>query len=102
MLPLLCIFQRGFAALTLIVFQFGQDQGQFGIRQEHGLAVLGVNTGNRLAPVPLTGKNPLTEVVIGLSSCNTGLLQLDGDGLLGLFHSQSGEFLGVNELATLA
>ena len=48
-------------------------------------------------------KGELYEImVVVLSSGNACVLQLDGDGFLGLFHSQAGELLGVNELAALA
>ena len=101
-LPLGGVFQRRLTVASLVILQLRQDQGQLVVGQEVGLSVVGIHAGNRLAPIPLTGENPLPEMVVDLSSGHAGLFQLAGDGLLGLLHRQAGELFGVDEPAALA
>ena len=56
---------------------------------------------NRLSPITLSCKYPLSEMVVDLSSCNSHFHQFFCNGFLCLFYSKPAKFLRVNKLTAL-
>ena len=101
-LPLLGVFQRGLPVLSFIILQFGEDQGQLVVRQGIQAAVFRVDDRDGFAPVALPREDPFAEVVVDRALCDAHLLELRGDGLLGLLDGQPGKLLAVDQPAALA
>ena len=66
------------------------------------ISVLTVNNRNWLAPVTLTSKDPLTEVIIYGSLCDAHFFKLLSDSFLSFLNSQTCELLGIYELIALS
>ena len=66
------------------------------------LSVLAMYHRNRLTPITLARKNPLTEVIIYGSLSNTLLLQFCSNCLLCFFNSETGELFGIHQLTAFA
>ncbi len=58
--------------------------------------------GNGLAPVTLTGENPLSEVVVNGSLCYTHLFEFGCDGLFCFFNGKTRELFGIDEFAAFS
>ena len=57
---------------------------------------------NRLTPIALSRKYPLSEVVVDFLSCHSHINKLFCDCFLSLFYSKSAKFFRIHKLAALA
>ena len=73
--------QGAFAVVGgLVGFHHRQHQGQLAFGQSHPAALLAVHQGDGLAPVALTGEDPVAQLVVDLLVAQAALLQPCGHG----------------------
>ena len=65
------------------------DEGKLFIGKHMDLAILAVYDGYRFAPVSLSCKDPLSEVIVNCTLCNAHLFKLDCDSLFSLLNSHA-------------
>ena len=92
--------QGGFAGLgRLVVFHLGQQQGQILFIQGHHAAVRAVHNRDGLAPIALTGKHPVAQLIVDLALAKAMLLRVVDGCLLGLSHGHAVKEAGVDHRA---
>ena len=85
----------------LIALDLGQQQGQLALVHRLPAAFLTVDHGDRLAPVTLTGEDPVAQLEVDLGLADLLLLQPLGDDGDGVLNSQTVQELGVDHDAGL-
>ena len=89
LLPLCRILKRCLSVLALVVLKFRKNKRKFIIIKHMNFSIFKVYNRNRLAPVSLSCKNPLTEMVICFLAGHTHLNKLIRNGSLGFLNSKS-------------
>ena len=85
----------------LVALHLGEEQGQLVLRQGLPAAFLAPDHGDGLAPIPLAGEDPVTELIVDLGLADALLLQPLGDGGDGVLDGQAVEEVGVDQDAGL-
>ena len=80
----------------LIAAHLGQQQGELLLRQRNPAALVAVDQGNGLPPIPLAGKDPVPELIVDLLMANSLLLQPLLHHWNGFLHRQAVEEVGVH------
>ena len=92
--------KRGFTIVGgHVAFHIGKLQRKLIFRNRHIAALRAVHDRNRLAPVTLSGKYPVSELIIRLGRSKTVLLQIFRDGLLCLSHLHPVQETGIYQLS---
>ena len=91
--------QGGFSGIGRhIAVHFRQLQRKFTFRQRHITAFFAVYNGNRLSPVTLTGKYPVSQLEIRLAFSYLFFFQKFNYFLFGFCHFQSVQKSGIHQL----
>ena len=74
----------------------GQHNRQLLLRYRNGTAMIAIDNGNRCAPEPLTGNQPVAQAEVDLHLSHTLFSQVVNDGFFGVFVLHAVKLPGVD------